>query len=108
MNSNFDDTRSSSQRERNIKKIVDDCEKGKPEPRFDTAHEFNCYAADLPEALKRIENKHAEMKKELARAKKADKRRGGLQTIIESAENNIKRLSEELADNERKSTEARR
>ena len=108
MNNNFKDARNSSQRERNIKKIIDDCEKGRPEPRFDTAHEFNCYAADLPEALKRLERGHNAMKRELARAKKADKRRGELETIIESAEDNIKRLSEEPADNERKLREARR
>ena len=108
MNSNFNGPRTPKQREQNIANIIDDCEKGRPEPTFDTAHEFNCYAADLPEALKRMENKQAEMKKEFARAKKADRRRGELQTIIEGAEENIKRLSGELADNERKVRGARR
>ena len=108
MNSNFNDPRTPKQREQDIAKIIYDCEQGRPEPGFDTAHGFNCYAADLPEALKRIEKKQAEMKKELARAKKADRRRGGMQMIIEDGEENIKRRSGELADNERKVRGARR
>ena len=109
MNNNFNDTRTSKERERNIKKIIDDCEKGRPEPRFDTAHDFDCYAADVPEALKRMERSNATNKKELAAAKKAgDRRRGGLETIVESEEHNIRKLSGELARTERKLRKARR